>query len=176
MYSFQLFEEYLQKLLQKPSLRGSDLLYFFLHSQVEFSSCLSVQYGIGRILRKSVEPIKLRKERGQRLENFLNVFLTSAEGSKKPGWVVETHEGLNQAATTCCTYFIFFFISRKYEWQDINVEQPRKKRDITKSIFNNNFEQFLCKTEQTVNEQKESLTLVGPWDCLLYICELIIKK
>ncbi|KAK6623932.1 hypothetical protein RUM44_010788 [Polyplax serrata] len=138
----QLFEEYLQKLLQKPSLRGSDLLYFFLHSQVEFSSCLSVQYGIGRILRKSVEPIKLRKERGQRLENFLNVFLTSAEGSKKPG---------------------------KYEWQDINVEQPRKKRDITKSIFNNNFEQFLCKTEQTVNEQKESLTLVGPWDCLLYI-------
>lgn len=82
---FQLFEEYLQKLLQKPNLRGSDLLHAFLNSPAEFSSCLTAQDGIGKIIRKSVEPIKLRKERGQHLENFLNAFLASTENTKKMG-------------------------------------------------------------------------------------------
>lgn len=81
----QLFEEYLQKLLQKPNLRGSDLLHSFLNSPAEFSTCLTGQDGFGKMIRKSVEPIKLRKERGQHLDNFLNTFLSSTEGYKKTG-------------------------------------------------------------------------------------------
>ncbi|EEB19866.1 sorting nexin, putative [Pediculus humanus corporis] len=109
----------------------------------EFSSCLSAQDGIGRIIRKSVEPIKLRKERGQHLENFLTVFLSSTEGSKKSG---------------------------KYEWQDVSVVPPRKKRDTTQTIFKNNFKEFLTtKTEEVHCGEQQVLNLVGSWDCIFYV-------
>lgn len=69
-----------------------------------------------------------------------------------------------------CLQFRFCF--RKYEWQDINQEPIRKKRSITQSIYKNNFDDFINKTETTkVGEyvQEESPVLYGPWDCIIYV-------
>lgn len=81
IFTLQAFEEYVQKLLSKPSLRGSDLLYAFLRVPGEFSEMNSSPDALSRLLRKTV-PLTLRKERGQHLEPFLNTFFTSTEGKK----------------------------------------------------------------------------------------------
>lgn len=83
----QVFEEFVQRLLQKPTLRGSDLLHSFLRSPGEFvpagpgGIAGAMPEGLGRIIRRSV-PLRLRKERGQHLDTFLNAFVASTEGSK----------------------------------------------------------------------------------------------
>lgn len=83
----QVFEEFLQRLLQKPTLRGSDLLHSFLRSSGEFvpagpgGIAGAMPEGLGRMIRRSV-PLRLRKERGQHLDTFLNAFIASTEGSK----------------------------------------------------------------------------------------------
>lgn len=78
---FQVFEDFVQKLLSRPSLRGSDLLYAFLRVPGEFSEMNASPDALSRLLRKTV-PLTLRKERGQHLEPFLSVFFTSTEGKK----------------------------------------------------------------------------------------------
>jgi sorting nexin-14 len=83
----QVFEEFLQRLLQKPTLRGSDLLHSFLRSPGEFvpagpgGIAGAMPEGLGRMIRRSV-PLRLRKEKGQHLDTFLNAFVASTEGSK----------------------------------------------------------------------------------------------
>ncbi|KAL4225712.1 Sorting nexin-14 [Mactra antiquata] len=72
------FEQYLQKLLTKPILKGSQLLYNFLTAESAFDFGLDIN--IGRVL-KSV-PRKLVKEKGQHLETFLSMFEKSTEPSK----------------------------------------------------------------------------------------------
>lgn len=79
MFSFQLYESYLQKLLSNPSLRGSDLLHWFLSSSGEF---IIEDNALGRLLRKSV-PISLRKERGQNIEPFIATFFASTDSKNK---------------------------------------------------------------------------------------------
>ncbi|CAG2061289.1 unnamed protein product, partial [Timema podura] len=101
----QNFEDFLQRLLQKPNLRGSDLLHAFLRSSTDFVPASStglagaVPEGLGRMIRRSV-PIRLRKERGQHLDTFLSSFVQSTEASKaKPS---------------------------KYEWKDVTSESKQK--------------------------------------------------
>jgi hypothetical protein len=83
----QVFEEFLQRLLQKPTLRGSDLLHSFLRSSGDFvpagpgGIAGAMPEGLGRMIRRSV-PLRLCKERGQHLDTFLNAFIASTEGSK----------------------------------------------------------------------------------------------
>lgn len=72
------YESYLQKLLVNPSLRGSDLLHWFL-SAPEFTL---EENALGRLLRKSV-PITLRKERGQNIESFISTFFVSTDSKPK---------------------------------------------------------------------------------------------
>uniref|UniRef100_T1HCS5 PXA domain-containing protein n=1 Tax=Rhodnius prolixus TaxID=13249 RepID=T1HCS5_RHOPR len=74
-----LYESYLQKLLSNPSLRGSDLLHWFLSSSGEF---IIEDNALGRLLRKSV-PISLRKERGQNIEPFIATFFASTDSKNK---------------------------------------------------------------------------------------------
>ncbi|XP_042216157.1 sorting nexin-14-like isoform X3 [Homarus americanus] len=71
----QLFEEFLQKLLQKPALKGSQLLFLFLKTKDEFTNTYLPDVSIGRLIRDV--PRKLMKERGQHLDAFINVFLSS---------------------------------------------------------------------------------------------------
>ncbi|XP_071813146.1 sorting nexin-14-like isoform X2 [Apostichopus japonicus] len=78
------FEKYLQILLTKPFLRGSQLLYRFLTSEEEFATKFLPDVNLGKIM-KSVST-KVIKERGQHLEPFLQSFLSSVEEPKpKPG-------------------------------------------------------------------------------------------
>ncbi|XP_034243471.1 sorting nexin-14-like isoform X2 [Thrips palmi] len=108
----QAFEEYIQKLLSKPSLRGSDLLYAFLRVPGEFSEMNSSPDALSRLLRRTV-PLTLRKERGQHLEPFINIFFSSTEGKK---------------------------IS-KLEYKDVSQESPpaRDFRNIIGPVFRDNF-------------------------------------
>ncbi|XP_069944203.1 sorting nexin-14 [Cherax quadricarinatus] len=71
----QIFEEFLQKLLQKPALKGSQLLFLFLKTKDEFTNTYLPDVSIGRLIRDV--PRKLMKERGQHLDSFINIFLSS---------------------------------------------------------------------------------------------------
>lgn len=75
----QVYEDYVQKLLAKPALRGSDLLFSFLACPGEF---VAEDSALGKLLRKSV-PLSLRKERGQHLEPFITTFVASTESKVK---------------------------------------------------------------------------------------------
>ncbi|RZF32408.1 hypothetical protein LSTR_LSTR001872 [Laodelphax striatellus] len=140
--STQVYEEYLHKLLAKPSLRGSDLLYSFLSYPGEFVPEISA---LGRLLRRSVPiPLTLRKERGQNLDPFINTFFTSTETRSK---------------------------SNKIEWKDMSEElSPRKQRNITGSIFMNNLglgEEMLSFRQPA--PKGTALPLNCPSDCLVYL-------
>ncbi|TGZ68565.1 hypothetical protein CRM22_004180 [Opisthorchis felineus] len=71
----ELFEEYLQYLIAQPFLRNSELLHGFLTSKMPFTSSLLFELNLGRFV-KSV-PLKLIKERGQYLDQFLISFYVS---------------------------------------------------------------------------------------------------
>lgn len=62
------FQDFLIKLLQKPNLRKSDLLYSFLTTRAEFTESSTA----GLFTR--VPSIKLTKERGQFLQSFLSLY------------------------------------------------------------------------------------------------------
>ncbi|KAH9495459.1 Sorting nexin-14 [Bulinus truncatus] len=70
------FEQYLQKLLTKPHLRNSELLYQFLTTEHEFSTSFLPGIKLGKL------KTKLMKEKGQHLDEFLINFATSTEASK----------------------------------------------------------------------------------------------
>lgn len=85
------FESFLRTLLQQPALKGSDLIFSFL-TLSDLSACQAVgdgslmgsnllpDLGLGRMMR--TVPLKLRKERGQHLESFLQTFIASTEPPK----------------------------------------------------------------------------------------------
>ncbi len=76
----QPFEDYLKCLLQKPSLKGSDILFTFLTSSEEFTPAATSHLK----MIKNV-PMKLTKERGQGLQPFIATFVASTiSGPSKP--------------------------------------------------------------------------------------------
>lgn len=75
----EIYVQFLNQLLQKHELKGSDLLHMFLTSIENFEDSESA---IGRLLRKSM-PMALRKERGQNLESFISIFMNSVETKLK---------------------------------------------------------------------------------------------
>lgn len=81
----EVFKHFLNQLLNKSELRRSDLLHIFLTSTENFEDSESA---IGRLLRKSM-PMALRKERGQNLESFISVFMTSVETKLKQRYKVK---------------------------------------------------------------------------------------
>ena len=74
------FQEFLVRLLLKPNLKKSDLMFTFLTSKVEFNENSSSK------LFKSVPSIKLTKERGQFLQSFLSLYRGSTQNpAPRPG-------------------------------------------------------------------------------------------
>ncbi|OAD55595.1 Sorting nexin-14 [Eufriesea mexicana] len=72
----QRYEDFLEKLLSKPVLRSSELLYNFLtvpNLKPYFTNCSTPDIGI---LYQNMA-YKLRKEKGQNLDKFMAVFLAS---------------------------------------------------------------------------------------------------
>lgn len=74
--SFQPFEDYLKTLLQKPSLKGSDILFTFLTSHEEFTAA-AMHLGLGKMIKNV--PMKLTKEKGQALQPFIANFIASTQ-------------------------------------------------------------------------------------------------
>jgi len=68
------FEEFLVRLLQKPNLKKSDLLFTFLTSKQEFNEAAS-QLGLSRMIKTVPQIIK--KEKGQFLQTFISTFVSS---------------------------------------------------------------------------------------------------
>lgn len=80
------YEKFLMKILQNTKLRGSDLLYTFLTTEDDFSLYLSTCGAPVQDLSNIYQSVaqKLRKEKGQHLDNFMNVFMLST-GNDKAG-------------------------------------------------------------------------------------------
>ena len=68
------FEDFLVRLLQKPNLKKSDLLFTFLTSKQEFNEAAS-QLGLSRMIKTVPQIIK--KEKGQFLQTFISTFVSS---------------------------------------------------------------------------------------------------
>ncbi|CAG9770654.1 unnamed protein product [Ceutorhynchus assimilis] len=79
------YEDFLLKLLLKPSLRGSDLLHTFLTSEEDFTLVISTlapnNQDIGNIYQSVA--YKLRKEKGQYLDSFMSTFVNSVLKQKQ---------------------------------------------------------------------------------------------
>ncbi|XP_013172172.1 PREDICTED: uncharacterized protein LOC106121193 [Papilio xuthus] len=77
------YEDFLQRLLQKPLLQTSELLYLFLTVDGDFSLVVQASTlnanstDLGNIYHSVAH--KLRKEKGQHLESFLRNFLVSSD-------------------------------------------------------------------------------------------------
>ena len=72
----QCYQDFLQKLLAKPTLKSSELLHTFLtepNLKPYFANCNTPDIGV---LYQSMAH-KLRKEKGQNLDKFMNIFLAS---------------------------------------------------------------------------------------------------
>ncbi|OWF54898.1 sorting nexin-14-like isoform X2 [Mizuhopecten yessoensis] len=74
------FEIYLQKLLTKPFLKGSQLLYTFLTTDHEFTTGFLPDINLGKMFKAGA--MKLVKEKGQHLDPFLWSFVQSTEVPK----------------------------------------------------------------------------------------------
>lgn len=110
----QNYQDFLQKLLAKPTLRSSELLHTFLTAQnlkQYFNNYSTPDIGV---LYQSVAH-KLRKEKGQNLDKFMNTFLASTNVD---------HEHVNLGV------------------DPINeghfVESTKKGRDLRGSVFDDN--------------------------------------
>ncbi|KAH1008819.1 sorting nexin-14 isoform X1 [Dendroctonus ponderosae] len=79
------YESFLIKLLQKPSLRGSDLLHTFLTRQDDFTLVISTMAPNSQDMGNIYQSVayKLRKEKGQYLDTFINTFVSSVTKPKQ---------------------------------------------------------------------------------------------
>ena len=94
----KLFEDYLAGLLQKPSLKGSDLLFTFLTSPDEFTVAASY-LGMGKMIKNV--PMKLTKEKGQSLQPFIDNFVSSTlSQSSKPRYDKDMLQTSDKDATS----------------------------------------------------------------------------
>lgn len=77
----QRYQDFLQKLLAKPTLRSSELLHAFLtvpNLKPYFANASSTP-DIGVLCQSMAH--KLRKERGQHLDKFMSTFLSSTNAT-----------------------------------------------------------------------------------------------
>ncbi|XP_076243695.1 sorting nexin-14 isoform X2 [Calliopsis andreniformis] len=111
----QRYEDFLEKLLSKPVLRSSELLYNFL-TMPNLKPCYSTYStpDIGILYQNMA--YKLRKEKGQNLDKFMNFFLASTNTKNEYADV-----GVEMSSET-----------------NIGEIENKKRRDLACSIFGNN--------------------------------------
>lgn len=105
----QIFEEFLQKLLQKPALKGSQLLFLFLKTKDEFTNTYLPDVSLGRLIRDV--PRKLMKERGQHLDAFINLFLASTLMQKGKSRYGELPSPGKIKCGSSVVYIMYFHVS-----------------------------------------------------------------
>ncbi|KAG5876709.1 hypothetical protein JTB14_038026 [Gonioctena quinquepunctata] len=127
------YEEFLKRLLQKSALKGSDLLYYFLTTEEDFTiyiaqNATNIQ-DIGNIYQSVA--YKLRKEKGQHLDSFMASFL-SATGKTKNDRLEWAEMGEELDTVPC--YSSNSYLPKTY----------------TNRVFNDNFGvQYKCLKETT---------------------------
>ncbi|KAI4470344.1 sorting nexin [Holotrichia oblita] len=127
-----------RQLLQKPLLRSSDLLYTFLTTEQNFTETINSSV-TGVDLENIYQSVayKLRKEKGQHLDAFMNTFLTSTGKAKqnKVEWAEigdELDNLMNLAAVQACAPKTFH---NKIFGNNFDVTQ-RKVDESASSTFN----------------------------------------
>ncbi|KAL3842670.1 hypothetical protein ACJMK2_020660 [Sinanodonta woodiana] len=141
------FEKYLQDLLTRPQLKGSQLLYNFLTSETDFSAGFDIN--LGKMFRSV--PMKLVKEKGQHLETFLQAFETSTEAPKPR--------------------------SNKQERRDSNASfQSTSSEKLCLSIYENNGEGLLRSTaDEDFSDITECVEIEGIFDAIIYIARYVYQ-
>ncbi|XP_966626.3 sorting nexin-14 isoform X1 [Tribolium castaneum] len=148
------YEEFLTKLLQKPLLRGSDLLFSFLTAEEDFTVLIATStqnaQDFGNIYQSVAH--KLRKEKGQHLDPFMGTFLLST-GKTKSG---------------------------KFEWAEIGDEVSTKMIEKTtpmpktfrNHVFNDNFGTTFKDLKESCNT---SFNPIGMIQCIFYLLKYVFK-
>ncbi|XP_077979944.1 sorting nexin-14-like [Glandiceps talaboti] len=137
----QVLEKWLQTLLTKRVLRGSDLLCNFLTTKDEFVAKLLPDVNLGKML-KSV-PNRILKERGQYLEPFLQSFVASTEAPKpKPK---EDAEGTNKKYPTLLErrFNTLYMDNAAYSIEDDDIQYTREVEDTNILHLNGVFDYIL---------------------------------
>ncbi|XP_022915727.2 sorting nexin-14-like isoform X2 [Onthophagus taurus] len=147
----QKYDYFLKQLLQKPSLKSSDLLYMFLTSEQNFAEIM-----LSSVTSVDLENIyqsvtyKLRKEKGQHLDSFMNTFILSLGKVKysKVEWAQLVDEVENVES---------------------NVVYPKTYKNVT---FGDNYEVFDRKIH---DGSSSSFTPIGICESLFYLLKHSFK-
>ncbi|KAG0721548.1 Sorting nexin-14 [Chionoecetes opilio] len=144
-----IFEEFLQKLLQKPALKGSQLLFLFLKTKDEFTNTYLPDVSLGRLIRDV--PRKLMKERGQHLDAFINVFLSTT--------VTPTNVSLARSKS-------------KVEWEEpfVSLEQVEDKPNpLLTTLFGDNAHSLSLPAQESAPPPPAMMNVGGVFDTVLYL-------
>ncbi|XP_018361321.1 PREDICTED: sorting nexin-14-like [Trachymyrmex cornetzi] len=152
----QRYEEFLQKLLSKPMLRSSELLYTFLTTpnlKPYFANYSTPDIGI---LYQNVA-YKLRKEKGQHLDKFMSTFLASTNTK---------YEHMDMGVEPSSEHL---------------GEMENKGRKLLDDVFGNNlnlpvtFQNFPCSLPQRDHVKGASLCIIEALDGLLSLPSIISR-
>lgn len=154
----QRYEEFLQKLLSKPMLRSSELLYTFLTTpnlKPYYANYSTPDIGI---LYQSMA-YKLRKEKGQHLDKFMSTFLASTNTK---------YEHMDMGVEPSSEH-------------NLNEAENRDRR-LLNSAFGNNlnlpiaFQNFPCSLPQRDHVKGASLCIVEAGKLSkMHVCILTLK-
>ncbi|KYN01623.1 PREDICTED: sorting nexin-14-like [Cyphomyrmex costatus] len=152
----QRYEEFLQKLLSKPMLRSSELLYTFLTTpnlKPYFANYSTPDIGI---LYQSMT-YKLRKEKGQHLDKFMSTFLASTNTK---------YEHMDMGIEPSSEHL---------------GETESKGRKLIDDVFGNNlnlpvtFQNLPCSLPQRDHMKGASLCIIEALDSLLSLPSIISR-
>ena len=148
----KMFEEYLIGLLQKPALKGSDLLFTFLTSPDEFTVAASY-LGMGKMIKNV--PIKLTKEKGQSLQPFIDSFVASTlSQSSKPRYDSVIGNSNDKDATT---------------------ERIINKHEIFEDNFSVNEELKIGTAYKYFSHKKSVPEITSTYDALVYLAASLFQ-
>ncbi|KAI0214870.1 Sorting nexin-14 [Lamellibrachia satsuma] len=137
-------EQYLQRLLTIPGLRGSELLYSFFTSGIEFSSSFLPDLNLGKMTNGAIRLV--RKEKGQNLDPFLHSFLLSTETCK----------------------------SKPCKWSDKDSDTISiSSEKMANSVYENNANVDLPLNSPQPSDQCDNTPADGAFDTLLYLAEKV---
>ncbi|CAH2040000.1 unnamed protein product, partial [Iphiclides podalirius] len=158
------YEDFLQRLLQKPLLQTSELLYLFLTVDSDFSMVVQASTlnanstDLGNIYHSVAH--KLKKEKGQHLESFMRNFLVSTDK--------ERYQALKQGARDV------------EEAQEADegaapkraAEAPREPRG---ALFGDNFGEPDCSALPLRRHNTQQTAVAGFSQCLMYLLVKVVK-
>lgn len=145
------FEGYLQKLLTKPHLKGSELLYNFLTSDEEFTTRFLPDMKFGKFVKSM--PMKLVKEKGQHLDPFLVNFEKSTESAKpRPSKLVRRGSDVSMVSMSSTS-----------------------SEKMVSSLYENNANSGFAPPVSKMEPHQEGVTLEvdGPYDYLVFLAREI---